>query len=235
MHIASGLFTESETLSITRNLMSLTVRFPKGLYGITPEWDDTHALLAAITAAARGGMTALQWRRKNTPPQDQARRVVEHCRSLGVISIINDTPELARSLGADGVHMGRDDGDPAAARALLGPHALIGCSCYNEPERALKALQAGADYIAFGAVFPSSVKPNAPRAQLEIITQGAELVRQHSRAGQRATVVTIGGITPENARSVVAAGADSIAAITALFSTPDIQATAQRYTDCFTL
>lgn len=214
--------------------MSSNLRFPKGLYGITPEWDDTDHLLATITAAAQGGLQALQWRRKNASPADQARRVIQHCRALGVVSIVNDTPELALELGADGVHLGRDDASVAHARALLGPDALIGCSCYNEPDRARAALDAGADYIAFGAVYPSSVKPNAPRASLELIRQGAELVRSRCLPGQaRAAIVTIGGLTPENTPTVVQAGADSAAVITALFNAPDIQAAAQRYAACF--
>lgn len=216
--------------------MALQLRFPRGLYGITPEWDDTPALLQAITAAAQGGMVALQWRRKNLQgPQreQQAGEVATHCRSLGVLCIINDDWELAARAGAHGVHLGRDDGNLQQARAHLGPHAIIGSSCYNELSRAEQALQADADYIAFGAVYPSSVKPHAPRAGLELITQGAALAQEHATNGKRAAVVTIGGITPVNAEPLVRAGADSIALITALFNTPNITQTARQCSALF--
>lgn len=209
------------------------LRFPRGLYGITPEWDDTPLLLDAIQAAAEGGMVALQWRRKTIPAgqrHEQAGRVVEHCRKLGVASIINDDWQLALDTGADGAHLGRDDGEIAAARRALGPKAMLGASCYNQPERAAAALQAGVDYIAFGAMFASTVKPDAVRADLHVVSQGLELARQHRQGPARAAVVTIGGITPLNAAPVIAAGADSIALISALFSgTPeDILNTARR-------
>src|SRR5690606_19714602 len=106
------------------------------LYGVTPEWDDTDKLVEAITAAAQGGMIALQWRRKTASPDaglEQARRVVEACRQLNVVSIVNDDWRLAALLDADGVHLGRDDGNLAEARLALGPQKIIGCSCYNQP------------------------------------------------------------------------------------------------------
>ena len=215
--------------------MALQLRFPRGLYGITPEWDDTPALLLAITAAARGGMTALQWRRKNLsgPARaQQAEAVVRHCRSLGIVCLVNDDWQLAAQVNAHGVHLGRDDGSLQQARLHLGPGALIGSSCYNQLSRAEQALQADADYIAFGAMYPSSVKPDAPRAGLDLIRQAAQLVHQQARSGKRAAVVTIGGIDPGNAQPLVQAGADSIALITALFQAPDITVAAQQ---CATL
>lgn len=209
------------------------LRFPGGLYGITPEWDDTARLLEAIEAAAEGGMVALQWRRKTIPAamrQQQAQQVVDLCRKLGVTSIINDDWQLALDLGADGAHLGRDDGEVEAARQALGPDAVLGASCYNQPERAAAALKAGVDYIAFGAMFSSTVKPDAVRADLDVVSRGLELARQHQHGPARAAVVTIGGITPLNAGPVIAAGADSIALISALFSgTPEnIRNTARR-------
>src|SRR5690606_26462723 len=99
------------------------LRFPKGLYGITPEWDDTDRLLQAIEAAARGGMTALQWRRKTIAPHarlPQARQVADLCRAHHIVCIINDDWRLAAAIDADGVHLGRDDGSLADARVALG-------------------------------------------------------------------------------------------------------------------
>lgn len=208
--------------------MDAPLRFPNGVYGITPEWEDTDRLLNAISDAAAGGMVALQWRRKTATPQtgpDQARRVVAHCQTLGVLAIINDDWRLAVLTGADGAHLGRSDGELTEARLALGQDKILGCSCYNDINLAQHALRAGVDYIAFGAMYPSKIKPNAPRATTQHIAQGRQLAASCG-AGPRAAVVVIGGITPDNAAPLVAAGADSLALINGLFERPDIQATA---------
>ncbi len=212
-----------------------SLRFPKGLYGVTPEWDDTARLLDAISAAASGGMTALQWRRKTASPEAglaQARRVGERCRQLGLLFIVNDDWRLAALIDADGVHLGREDGGVAQARLALGPDKIIGCSCYNEPALAVQALKADVDYIAFGAMYPSSVKPDAVHATLEDVEHG-RMLAESSRARPRAAVVAIGGITAENAGPVVHAGADSVALISGLFESDDIRDTAARCTALF--
>ncbi|MBP6019889.1 MAG: thiamine phosphate synthase [Burkholderiaceae bacterium] len=208
--------------------MDAPLRFPSGVYGITPEWEDTDRLLDAISAAAAGGMVALQWRRKTATLQtgpEQARRVVAHCQSLGVLAIINDDWRLAILTGADGVHLGRSDGELPEARLALGQQKILGCSCYNDVGLAQQALAAGVDYIAFGAMYPSTIKPDAPRATIQHIAQGRQLAAAYS-PGPRAAVVVIGGITPDNAAPLIAAGADSLALINGLFERPDIQATA---------
>lgn len=205
------------------------LRFPRGLYGITPDWADTARLLVAVQAAIQGGMTALQWRPKGDSHADrmeQGRQLAQLCRSADVAFIVNDSMDTALALDADGVHLGRDDGDPRAARALLGHSKIVGCSCYDQPELARRALTAGADYIAFGAVYPSSVKPEAARATLEQLTQARRLARSWPGVA-RPAVVAIGGITPDNAGAVVQAGADSIAVISALFEAPDVEAAAR--------
>lgn len=214
--------------------MTSYLRFPKGLYGITPEWDDTERLLNAIDQAAAGGMTALQWRRKTAGPQDsmvQARMIRERCRELGVLFIVNDDWRLATIIDADGVHLGRDDGSIAKARTALGADKLIGSSCYADLDLARQAISNDADYIAFGAVYPSAVKPHADRAGLDIIRAGRELADSRvatSADGKRVAVVAIGGITPDNAAPLVEAGADSIALITGLFEAADIHTAASR-------
>ncbi|HWL30122.1 MAG TPA: thiamine phosphate synthase, partial [Burkholderiaceae bacterium] len=112
--------------------MRIRTRFPSGLYGVTPEWDDTDRLLAAIDDAAEGGMVALQWRRKTIAPEArlvQVRRVAERCHKLGLLLIINDDWRLAALIDADGVHLGREDGSLAQARLALGSDKIIGCSC----------------------------------------------------------------------------------------------------------
>lgn len=205
------------------------LRFPRGLYGITPDWADTPRLLDAVQAAIRGGLSALQWRPKGVPHADrleQGRQLADLCRAAGVAFIVNDSMDTALALDADGVHLGREDGDPRAARALLGHAKIVGCSCYDQPELARQALAAGADYVAFGAMYPSSVKPDAVRATFDHLRQAQRLVLSWPGAA-RPAVVAIGGITPANAGAVVQAGADSIAVISALFEAPDVQAAAR--------
>lgn len=209
------------------------LRFPQGVYGVTPEWDDTDRLLDAISAAAAGGMVALQWRRKTASPDSrliQARRVVEHCRTLGVVSVINDDWRLAALTDADGVHLGRSDGDLSEARQALGPNKIVGCSCYNDMDLAKQALARHVDYIAFGAMYLSGVKPDAVRATLDQVKRGRQLTENQAKNTTRTAVVVIGGITPQNAAPLIAAGADSIALINGLFAQTDIQSSARQMT-----
>lgn len=216
--------------------MNAKPRFPRGLYGITPEWADTDKLIAAVQAAAKGGMTALQWRRKTAAPDErlpQTLALANCCKALGVVFIVNDDYHLALATNADGVHLGREDGNLVEARRALGPGKIIGCSCYNDLALAEQALDADVDYIAFGAMYPSSVKPNAVPASLETIRQARRLVDSAGKPA-RAGIVAIGGITAENALPVIQAGADSLALISGLFGADDIQATAARCKSLFT-
>lgn len=187
-------------------------RLPRGLYVLTPEYDDDR-LEAAVRAAIRGGATTVQYRNKTLDAERrlrQARRLRDACHEAGATFIVNDSLELARESNADGIHLGRDDVAPADARAVLGAQAIIGVSCYDSIERALQAREV-ADYCAFGSVFPSRIKPEAVRASLELFRQARE-------AGLHA--VAIGGIDAENAGAVAAAGAAAVAVITAVFG-PD--------------
>jgi thiamine-phosphate pyrophosphorylase len=193
----------------------------RGLYAITdgPRPD----LLDVARQALLGGARLLQYRDKTA---DAARRLAEAsalrqlCREHGVPLIINDDVALARAVQADGVHLGKDDGDLAAARAELGATAIIGVSCYDSLERARIAAATGADYVAFGAFFPSPTKPHAPRAPLDLLRQSAALGVPR---------VAIGGITPDNAPALVAAGADFLAVISAVFGVADVRAAARRF------
>ena len=193
----------------------------RGLYAIT---DGPRADLSeAVAQALAGGARVLQYRDKGT---DAARRHVEAavlkqlCDAHAVPLIVNDDVALAVTVGAAGVHLGRDDDDVAAARAVLGPGAIIGVSCYDSLERARAAAAGGADYVAFGAFFPSPTKPQAVRAPLELLRQSATLGVPR---------VAIGGITPDNAPSLVEAGADFLAVISAVFGAADVRAAAQRF------
>lgn len=210
-------------------------RQPRGLYGITPDWADTPRMLEAIGQAARGGMQMLQWRRKEGQAQamrEQAHAVQALCRELGVFFIVNDDWQLGQQLRADGIHLGREDGDLRRVRDALGATQIrLGVSCYDSLERAQDLLDQGADYVAFGAVFPSGTKPAAVRAPLSLLGQARALVR--AQPHPRPTVVAIGGITVDNAAEVVASGADSIAVIGGLFLADDIEAAARHFSGLF--
>lgn len=200
--------------------------WPRGLYLLTPEEPDTGRLLARVRAVL-GQATWLQYRAKRAGDalrRTQAAALLPLCRAAGVALIVNDDARLAAELGADGVHLGQDDGDIAAARALLGPLARIGASCYDDLQRARDALDAGADHVAFGAFFPSPTKPHARRASPALLREGASL---------RVPRVAIGGIAPGNAPGLVEAGADLVAVLSGVFDAPDPVAAARAYRACF--
>jgi thiamine-phosphate pyrophosphorylase len=200
----------------------MTAGFPAGLYALTPDELDTPALVAKVRAAIAGGATAVQYRSKAVAPGvrgEQARALAAVCRAAGVPLVVNDDLALALEVGAAGVHLGRDDGDLAAARVRLGPGRLLGASCYDRPELGERAVAAGADYVAFGSVFASPTKPAAVRAPLALLGAARRLGRP---------VVAIGGITLDNAPAAIAAGADSLAVIAALFGAGDAGAVAAR-------
>ena len=197
----------------------------RGLYAVTPECASTAALVAGVDAAITGGAQAVQYRCKRVAPDGrlvQARSLAELCRARGVLFIVNDDAELAAAVGADGVHLGRDDGDPDVARLILGPATLVGVSCYDDIARARTMADRGADYLAFGSLYVSSIKPDARRASLELVGRARSL-------GVR--IVGIGGIDAENAAEVIEAGADAVAVISAVFAADDIEAAARAIAD----
>ncbi|HZS66687.1 MAG TPA: thiamine phosphate synthase [Burkholderiales bacterium] len=191
----------------------------RGLYAITPEASD---LERKVRPALEGGIALLQYRNKRGN-RVQAAAIVRMARDYGVPVIINDDVELALELDAAGAHLGRDDGELRAARRRLGER-LLGASCYDQLGRAQAAVQAGADYIAFGSVFPSPTKPQAVRAPLRLFGDAKAL---------GVPLAAIGGITLENAPQLIAAGADLLAVITDLFDAPDIRARARAYGKLF--
>ncbi|PSL10495.1 thiamine-phosphate diphosphorylase [Marinobacterium halophilum] len=198
----------------------------QGLYGLTDAqlMPTDSAMLEQVEAALRGGMRLLQYRDKSTDAARrlrQARALLELCRQYDCPLLINDDVELARASSADGVHLGQQDGSVAAARDHLGSHALIGQTCHDRIELAHKAVREGADHVAFGAFFPSRTKPGAQQAPLQLL--------QTARAQLDVPVVAIGGISVDNAHQVVAAGADLIAVVHALFAAEDIQQQANRF------
>lgn len=199
----------------------------RGLYAITADETDTAHLLTQVEAALASGASILQYRNKRVhgaAALEQAKQLLALCQRHDVPLIINDDVELALKIDADGVHLGIDDGDIRAARAKLGEGKIIGASCYNNLALAQQAARLGADYIAFGACFPSGTKPDAPRAEAQLFRQAQDL---------GLPIVAIGGIKLDNAASIISAGADLIAVIGALWQAEDIQARARDFRQLF--
>jgi len=200
----------------------------RGLYAVTPDALDTARLLDQVGAALQGGARLVQYRNKSddsTLKLEQARALNALCIEHSAALIVNDDVAIAAASGAAGVHLGRDDGSLADARAALGRGKLIGISCYDDLGRARAAAQAGADYVAFGSFFPSRVKPGAVRASVALL-EGAKRELE-------LPIVAIGGITSENGGALVRAGADALAVISALFDEPDVTAAASRFKPLF--
>jgi thiamine-phosphate pyrophosphorylase len=195
----------------------------RGLYAITPETSDAANCLTRVRAALRGGARIVQYRDKSG---DAARRralamaLRALTRDFGALLIVNDSLPLVLDVEADGVHLGGDDGDLAAAREVLGRDKILGASCYADFDRARAAVRAEADYVAFGAVFASPTKPHAVRADLALFG------RCRDELGVPACA--IGGITLDNAAAVVAAGADMLAVITDIFHADGAEAIEER-------
>lgn len=202
----------------------------RGLYavtdaGLTPGAD---ALTSAVLAALRGGASVIQYRDKGDDAvrrRHEVERLLAVCREAGVPLLVNDDIELAAASGAPGVHLGRDDRDPAEAREQIGEHAIVGVSCYDSLALAEQAVAAGADYVAFGSFFPSAVKPHAVRPPRGLLSEAREKLG--------VPIVAIGGVTPENGADLLTAGADLLAVITGVFMHPDIEAAARRYARLF--
>jgi thiamine-phosphate pyrophosphorylase len=199
-----------------------------GLYAVTPDEQDTDRLATQVQQALNGGARLVQYRNKgaDTPMRyAQSLGLLALCRPHHVPLIINDHLDIALTIEADGVHLGAEDGDLVAARRALGPGRILGASCYDRYDLALKARDEGADYVAFGAAFASPTKPNAVRASLELYAR--------AKAELGIPVVAIGGITTANAHWLVEAGVDAVAVITDLFNATDIAATARRFSQLF--
>ena len=199
-----------------------------GLYAVTPDTADTPGLLAKVEAALSGGARLLQYRNKSADAAlrlTQGRALLALCREFQVPLIINDYLNLALALDAHGLHIGGEDGSIADAHRQLGPDKILGVSCYGRIENAVAAASAGATYVAFGGFFPSKVKPGAARTPVELLGE--------AKRELTLPAVAIGGITLDNAPALLAAGADSVAVISALFDAPDIRGTARRFSTLF--
>ena len=209
---------------MTPHASRLTPHPLRGLYAITSELvcRNEKLLLTAVESALRGGAVLIQYRDKWNEPATRnryARALAGLCRDHGVPLIINDDPPLAADSGADGVHLGASDTALARARDLLGENAIIGVTCGNRIERALIAQDAGASYVSFGRFFDSRTKPEAPPAEMTLLHE--------ARPRIRIPICAIGGLTPENAAPLIAAGANLIAAVGGVFAASDIEAAAR--------
>jgi len=200
---------------------------PRGVYLITPDQADTARLLAQVEPLLAERPVWLQYRNKQADPalrSAQARALLALCQRHRIPLIINDDAALAHAIGAQGVHLGGTDGDIAAARALLGTQAIIGASCYDALANAERAKAAGASYVAFGAFFPTTTKITRSRAHVDLLRQSAALGLPR---------VAIGGLTPDNVRPIIAAGADLVAVISSVFAAADPVAELRAYLACF--
>ena len=196
--------------------MSIRIAWPRrGLYLLTPDESDTGRLLARTRPLLAAGIAMLQYRNKSADAalrMDHAQALAEACRESRIPFIVNDDWKLALAVDADGAHLGEDDGELREARAALGPRRLLGASCYGRLGLAERAATAGADYLAFGAFFLSGTKPGARRADPGLLREAAKFGLPR---------VAIGGITPDNADSLIHAGADLVAVIGAVFDAAD--------------
>lgn len=196
-----------------------------GLYAITPDGKTVDEILQFARGVLEGGAKVLQYRDKSTNDKETiAKELLKLCHSYNVPLIVNDNVQLAEKIGADGVHLGKDDGSVSQARACLGNNAIIGVSCYNALERAIEVEKDGANYVAFGRFFSSTSKPLASPAQIGTLTAAKKILT--------IPIVAIGGILPENGAALLNAGADLLAVIGGL-ATENTQIAAQNYDRLF--
>lgn len=200
----------------------------RGLYLVTPDWDDTDRLLEATRRALEGGAALVQYRHKTASDPlraEQAGALLALCRRHARPLVINDHLDLCLRLDADGVHVGGTDASVAQVRAALGPDRMVGASCYGQFELALAAQSAGASYVAFGGFYPSRVKVYEVSTPPDIVARAKEALR--------VPVVVIGGMTVENARPLVERGADMVAAISSVYGAEEPYEAARKFAELF--
>ena len=200
----------------------------RGLYLVTPDWNDTDKLIAATERAIEGGSTLLQYRHKTASEAlqfEQASALLALCRRLQVPLIINDHLDLCERIDADGIHVGGTDASVAEVRASIGKEKIVGASCYGDMQLARDAANSGASYAAFGGFYPSLVKKYEVATSPSIITQALSELS--------IPLCVIGGMTPQNARPLIELGAHSVAAISSVYAASDHRSAAAEFASMF--
>jgi thiamine-phosphate pyrophosphorylase len=200
----------------------------KGLYLVTPDWDDTEKLLAASEAALQGVAALFQYRHKTASAAlraEQAGALLALCRQYRVPMIVNDHLDLCQQIDADGLHVGGTDATVATVREALGTNKIVGASCYGDMQLARNTVAAGASYIAFGGFYLSRVKKYPVTTAMDIIAQ--------AKKSLTVPVCVIGGMTSTNAQPLIAQGADMVAAISSVYQAADPRAAAQEFVQLF--
>lgn len=212
----------------TRQLTGPFADYARGLYAITDEHLLAGRLLTSVEQTLQAGTRVIQYRNKRdtfATQVEEASALRTLCRRYGALLLINDNGQLCQAVDADGIHIGQGDMKLLEARRQLGPDAVIGVSCHNNPDLVREAEGGGADYIAAGRFFASQTKPDAPQANI------SEL--QVIRAQTRLPIVAIGGISAENGAPLLKAGADMLAVIHYLFGGNDVAARTRQLIDLF--
>lgn len=200
----------------------------RGLYLVTPNWDDTAALVKATEQALRAGASLLQYRHKSASAvlrRAQAAQLLALCRDYQRPFIINDHLDLCLEIDADGVHVGGTDACVAEARRVLGADKIVGASCYGDMQLARDACAGGASYVAFGGFYPSKVKQYPVTTSPDIINWAKDAIAL--------PCVVIGGMTAQNAAPLVARGADMVAAISSVYGAADMDAAIEGFSRLF--
>jgi thiamine-phosphate pyrophosphorylase len=200
----------------------------RGLYLVTPDWDDTAALLTATEEALRAGAALVQYRHKGASPElrrEQASQLLALCRRYQTPFIVNDYIALCLELGADGVHVGGTDASVTEARKALGDGKIVGASCYGDKQLARDACANGASYVAFGGFYPSRVKQYPVTTPQDIV--------DWAKMEIALPCVVIGGMTPANAAPLGARGADRVAAISSVYGAPAVNVAVHEFNRLF--
>lgn len=202
----------------------------KGLYVITDSiLIPKDKFFEIVELAIKGGASVLQLRDKESSANEiveTGKRLLKITKKYGIPLIINDLPELAKRIGADGVHLGENDPDISYSKGILGENSIVGVSCYGDIERGLHAEKSGADYLAFGTPYSTPTKPGRKPTPFETLVEAKKRIKT-------VPIFSIGGIYPENAKDVLATGVDGIAAITSIFKSGDPEENARKLASFF--
>ncbi len=199
-----------------------------GLYLVTPDWDDTHRLIAVSRQALQGGARILQYRHKTADARlrrEQATALQQLCRDYPCLFIINDHVELCAELDADGIHVGGTDLRVDEVRQRVGPGKIVGASCYGDLQLARSAQQHGASYVAFGGFYPSRIKKYPVTTPFDIVTQAKKEIAL--------PCAVIGGMTVDNSKPLITSGADMVAAISSVYLADHPQQAAREFCQLF--